>query len=106
MHVLGEWPENDIADYLGTCDVSLSNHPKVLFEKSGSIAAALYNQCPVIILRDGFADDDQKRDEIEELKYINDIKKFINQDTGFANSYSPHSAAEQYSAMFKLSVKS
>ncbi|MDB5148343.1 MAG: hypothetical protein JWQ57_2363 [Mucilaginibacter sp.] len=106
MHVLGEWAENDIADYLGTCDVSLSNHPKVLFEKSGSIAAALYNGCPVIILRDGFANDDQKRDEIEELKYINDIKKFINQDTGFANNYSPQNAAEQYSAMFKLSVKS
>jgi hypothetical protein len=106
MHVLGEWPENDIDDYLGTCDVSLSNHPKVLFEKSGSIAAALYNQCPVIILRDGFADDDQKRDEIEELKYITDIKKFINQDTGFAEKYSPENAAEQYSAMFKLSVKS
>lgn len=106
MHVLGEWAENDIADYLATCDVSLSNHPKVLFEKSGSIAAALYNQCPVIILRDGFANDDQKRGEIEELKYINDIKKFINQDTGFANNYSPQNAAEQYSAMFKLSVKS
>jgi hypothetical protein len=106
MHVLGQWAENDIADYLGICDVSLSNHPKVLFEKSGSIAAALYNGCPVIILRDGFANDDQKRDEIEELKYINDIKKFINQDTGFANNYSPQNAAEQYSAMFKLSVKS
>ncbi|MFC0514100.1 hypothetical protein ACFFGT_07820 [Mucilaginibacter angelicae] len=106
MHVLGEWAENDIADYLGTCDVSLSNHPKVLFEKSGSIAAALYNQCPVIILRDGFANDDQKRDEIEELKYITDIKKFINQDPGFAEKYSPKNAAEQYSAMFKLSVKS
>jgi len=106
MYVLGEWPENDIADYLGTCDVSLSNHPKVLFEKSGSIAAALYNQCPVIILRDGFANDDQKRDEVEELKYINDIKKFINQDTGFAEKYSPQNAAEQYSAMFKSNVKS
>lgn len=106
MYVLGEWAENDIADYLGTCDVSLSNHPKVLFEKSGSIAAALYNQCPVIILRDGFANDDQKRDEVEELRYINDIKKFISQDPGFAQKYSPQAAAEQYSAMFKLSVKS
>lgn len=106
MYVLGEWAENEIADYLCTCDVSLSNHPKVLFEKSGSIAAALYNQCPVIILRDGFANDDQKRDEIEELKYINDMKKFINQDTGFAERYSPQNAAEQYSAMFKSSVKS
>jgi hypothetical protein len=106
MHILGEWAENDIADYLGACDVSLSNHPKVLFEKSGSIAAALYNQCPVIILRDGFANDDQKRDEIEELKYINNIKEFINQDTGFAEKYSPQKAAEQYSTLFKLSVKS
>lgn len=106
MCVLGEWPENDIADYLGACDVSLSNHPKVLFEKSGSIAAALYNGCPVIILRDGFADDDQKRDEIDELKYINDFKKFIDQDKGFAEKYSPQNAAGQYSAMFKSSVKS
>jgi hypothetical protein len=106
MYVLGEWAEDEIADYLGTCDVSLSNHPKVLFEKSGSIAAALYNQCPVIILRDGFANDDQKRDEIEELKYISDIKKFINQDTGFAEMYGPKKAAEQYDTLFKLSAKS
>jgi hypothetical protein len=106
MQALGEWAENDIADYLGTCDVSLSNQPKVLFEKSGSIAAALYNKCPVIILRDGFADDEQKRTEVEELKHIDDIKKFIDQDTTFSNNYGPKNAADQYSEMFKMSLKS
>ncbi|WP_114937392.1 glycosyltransferase family 1 protein [Mucilaginibacter endophyticus] len=103
MTVLGTWDAQDIADYFSLCDVSLANHPLVLFEKSGSIAAALYNKCPVIVLRDNIAADDQKTAEVEQVERINNIEKFINQDTGFSEKYNPESVAGQYLTMFKAS---
>lgn len=103
MKVLGTWDAQDIADYFSLCDVSLANHPLVLFEKSGSIAAALYNKCPVIVLRDNIAADDQKTAEVEQVERISNIEEFINQDTGFSEKYNPESVAGQYLTMFKAS---
>jgi hypothetical protein len=101
MLALGEWPENDIADYLASCDLGLSNHPKVLYEKSGSTAAMLYNQRPVIILKDSFEYDDRKINAIEEFTAINDIEKFINQGVCCSENYGVKAASHQYHNMFK-----
>ncbi len=98
--VLGEWPEQDIADLFTHIDVGLSNYPKVLSEKSGSIAALLNNGCPVMILRKGFEHDIRNVSEIKELIEITDIKTFIEQVKDFKYAYDVQNIVERYQRIF------
>jgi len=98
--VLGEWSEQDVADYLLYADVGLSNYPKVLYEKSGSIAALLNNNCPVILLKKSFEPDGRVIPEIKEFDESFDLKDFLNQDKSFANKYSVAGSCELYSELF------
>jgi len=98
--VLGEWSEQDVADYLLHADVGLSNYPKVLYEKSGSIAALLNNSCPVILLKKSFEPDNRVIPEIKEFDEDFDLTDFLSQDNSFASKYSVAGSCELYSELF------
>ncbi|TRW24630.1 glycosyltransferase family 4 protein [Flavobacterium zepuense] len=98
--VLGEWSEQDVADYLWYADVGLSNYPKVLYEKSGSIAALLNNSCPVILLKKSFEADKRVIPEIKEFDESFNLDEFLGQDKSFANKYSVAGSCELYSELF------
>lgn len=98
--ILGQHTDIDIADFMLKCDVGLSNHPKVLYEKSGSNSALLYNKCPILILRKSFEIDNRKISEIEEYRSINDIESFINQDKSFYVKYGVDATVRNYIEIF------
>jgi len=99
--VLGEFSEQKVADYLIHVDLGLTNYPKVLFEKSGSVAALLYNECPVIFLKEGFENDERKINEIEELKDMVDVVSFYMQPGDYNIKYGVKAASHLYTKMFK-----
>jgi len=99
--VLGEFSEQEVADYLIHVDLGLTNYPKVLFEKSGSVAALLYNKCPVVFLKEGFENDERKIAEIKELKDLDDVVSFCTQPDGYNLKYGVEAACDLYKRMFK-----
>ncbi|OKS85138.1 glycosyltransferase family protein [Mucilaginibacter polytrichastri] len=94
--VLGEWDEYDVADYLSTIDLGLSTYPKILYEKSGSIAALLINGCPVILFKESFEQDNRQITELKEWSENFDFKKFFDQDKSFSALYGAKEAFEKY----------
>jgi hypothetical protein len=98
--VLGEWNEQDVADYLQYADVGLSNNPKVLYEKSGSIAALLNNSCPVILLKYSFEPDKRVIPEIKEFDEEFSLDTFLNQDKAFFLKYGVTGSCKEYIELF------
>jgi len=98
--VLGEFSEQDVADYLIKVDLGLTNYPKVLFEKSGSVAALLYNECPVVFLKEGFENDNRKISEITELKDLDNVDSFYTQAGKYSVKYGVEAAYDLYTKMF------
>jgi len=98
--VLGEWEDSDIADYLSSIDLGLSNYPKVLFEKSGTVSALLYNGCPVLFLKKSFERDDRKFDELVEWDEDFDIDVFLKQVKGFEHKYGIELSLRKYLKIF------
>ena len=77
-HCFGECSVQQIADYFRQVDCGLSTYPKVLFEKSGSIAAMKQNNLPVILLRESFQKDDRNFHWIKEIDDISELGTFLN----------------------------
>jgi hypothetical protein len=98
--VLGEWPEYDVSDYLSEIDLGISTHPKILYEKSSSIATMLNNGLPVILLRDSFEKDDRIIAEIKELNEIKQLNTFLLQDKSFKSTYGIERAKNVYIEAF------
>jgi hypothetical protein len=101
MHVLGEWPPQDVADLLAHANIGLSNYPMVLFEKSGSIAALLNNGCPVLILRKGFEESKEHVLEVKELVKLKDLNQFVLQPRTFTETYGIHNTVKKYHSIFQ-----
>ena len=100
--ILGEQNEYDITGFFAGIDLGLSTYPKVLFEKSGSIAAMLNNRLPVILLRKGFEDDTRVINELKEIEDIDDINEFIHQPKVFAETYNVSNTAAMYSHLLDM----
>gem|GEM_PF-6097885 len=98
--ILGECSQEQVAYYLKRIDIGLSNYPKILYEKSGSIAAMLYNGIPVILLKDSFEYDYRIIPELKELKEIKDIKEFLEQKKNFFVNYGVINASREYLKIF------
>ncbi|WP_162550189.1 glycosyltransferase family 4 protein [Hymenobacter nivis] len=102
-HIFGECNDQDIADYFCSTDVGLSTYPKIVFEKSGSIAAMLNNGLPVLLLRDSFVTDERKIDWVEEAHRIGNLDQFMSQKNTFSDNYGVSQAAEKYIRVFESS---
>ncbi len=98
--VLGEWPEQAIADYLANVEIGLTNYPGILYEKSGSIAAFLYNGRPVVFLKESFEKDDRSMEEIKDLAEIKDLGSFYTQNKDFYLKYGVEQAYHKYRTLF------
>lgn len=89
----------DIAGLFRQADIGLSSYPKILFEKSGSIAALLHNDLPVVLLDKGFLPDNRQFDFIKEVSEIQDITTFINQQKTFGHRFGVSYIAEKYNTL-------
>ncbi len=99
-HIFGECNDQDIADYLRNADFGLSTYPKVIFEKSGSVAALLNNGLPVLLLRKSFLPDNRMINWLKEIDDVDDISGFANQGKDFCSAYGVQEAAEKYLTIF------
>lgn len=97
--VIGIKPEQEIANYLVHMDIGLTNYPKILYEKSGSVAALLNNGCPTLFLREGFEKDGREIDEITELDEQSDLYVFYSQKKDFHQKYGIETAYNRYAGM-------
>ncbi|MCM4160820.1 glycosyltransferase family 4 protein [Antarcticibacterium flavum] len=75
--IFGIQEELSIAAYFQKIDIGLSSYPKILLEKSGSIAAMNHNNLPVILLRKSFERDPRPLDWVKEIHEIFQLSKFI-----------------------------
>lgn len=99
-YVLGEWSSSDIGAFMKDIDLGLTNYPKILFEKSGSIAAFLFNGCPVLFLKDSFEQDNRVFSEVSEMEKLIDLRAFITQDKGFSKRYDVENSYKKYIKLF------
>ena len=86
----------EIADLFQHADIGLSTYPKILFEKSGSIAAMLNNNLPVILLDKGFLPDERQFDFVKEVNEIQNLETFISQKKDFAYRFGVKHISEKY----------
>ena len=103
-HVFGECNDQDIADYFCHIDLGLSTYPKVVFEKSGSIAALLNNGLPVVLLNRSAVPGGSTTDWLEGVDNINEINDFMGQDASFRKLYGVAEAAADYLQVFNSST--
>lgn len=99
--VFGERQEQEIANYLFQADLGLSTHPKILYEKSSSIATMLNNKLPVLLLNRSFEKDNREISEIKEILEISQLNDFLFQNKDFSNVYGSAAAAEKFIRMFE-----
>lgn len=99
-HLFGECNDQDIADYFCHIDIGLSTYPKVVFEKSGSIAALLNNGLPVVLLNRSAAPGGGKTDWLAGVDDIQEINDFLVQDDSFRQRYGVAEAAAEYLQVF------
>jgi hypothetical protein len=96
VYEFGQQSGQEIADYLCQIDVGLSTNPKILFEKSGSIAAMLNNKLPVILLGKGFEFDNRKIAYIKEVDEIMSLNDFIIQPKDFGEKFGVDNIAAKF----------
>ncbi|MDR3697542.1 hypothetical protein [Mucilaginibacter sp.] len=101
----GRQSAQDIADYLAQIDIGLSTNPKILFQKSGGIAAMLNNNLPVILLRKNIEFDDRTIAYVKEIHEINHMDDFITQRRDFSNKYSVSRVAKTYMQALDIPLK-
>lgn len=97
---LGECKVQQIADYFQQVDLGLSTYPKILFEKSGSIAAMKNNGLPVILLRESFEKDPRNFHWIREIDEISDLGDFLKNSKQNEENSNEKEAIEDYFEMF------
>lgn len=97
---LGECKVQQIADYFQQVDLGLSTYPKILFEKSGSIAAMKNNGLPVILLRESFEKDFRNFQWIREIDEISDLGDFLKNSKQNEENSNEKEAIEDYFEMF------
>ena len=99
-YCLGECDVQEIADYFQHVDLGLSTYPKILFEKSGSIAAMKNNDLPVILLRESFEEDPRIFRWIKEIDEISRISDFLKNAKVNGPSLEEKLAIDDYFEMF------
>ena len=99
-YCLGEFSEEEISAYMQKIDLGLSTYPKILLEKSGSIAAMCSNGLPVLLLRKSFVKDNRKFDWIEELDEISGLSEFMLNARPLESHVGINSAIDQYLSSF------
>ena len=75
-HVFGLRTESEVADILAQSDLGLSTYPKILYQKSGTIAAMLYNSLPVVLIREGFLADLSRNEFVKEIDEVDDLCQY------------------------------
>ena len=98
--ILGEQIAKDAADFFVHIDLGLSTYPKILYQKSSSMASMLNNGLPMVLLRNSFEDDNREINEVKEVEEIKSINSFINQPKSFTYQYSADYTVEQYLKLF------
>jgi hypothetical protein len=85
---LGFLSADAAANVMASANIGLSNYLPEFVQKSGSIAAMLYNGLPVVLLRTNVNPMEEASPEIAQLENITDIGKFISIDKSFEWKYS------------------
>ena len=96
----GECDVQEIADYFQQVDMGLSTYPKILFEKSGSIAAMNNNGLPVILLRESFEVDRRNFEWIKEVDEISRLSDFLKNAKQIESNSHEKEAIDDYFEMF------
>jgi hypothetical protein len=99
--VFGEQEAMDIASFFQHIDFGLSTYNDVLLSKSGSVAAMLYNQLPVILLKESSAPLEDQPAYTRFVDNIPTLRGFCNQDKHWSELYSIENAASFYQNLFK-----
>lgn len=91
-----------IANYFRAIDIGLSTYPKVLFEKSGSIAAMKFNNLPVVLLRTSFLEDNREFNWIKEIDEITSLGHFISNARAAGSSFKVEPIIDSYVEAFGI----
>ncbi|MCH4822761.1 hypothetical protein ML462_06215 [Gramella lutea] len=97
---LGECKVQEVGDYFQQVDLGLSTYPKILFEKSGSIAAMKNNGLPVLLLRESFEKDPRNFKWIKEIDELSELGDFLNKAKHIASDYDEKECIDDYFEMF------
>lgn len=99
-YVFGEYHEQMIGDYFRQIDCGLSTYPKVLLEKSGSIAAMNFNKLPVILLRNSFVKDCRKLSWVKEVEEILNLSDFLKSAKTHESMFAIEHTVNKYENIF------
>lgn len=100
---LGEFSGKEISDYFCQIDLGLSTHPKLLFEKSGSIAAFLNNDLPVLLTNSFINHEERETKFIQVLPDVN-LPSLLNQKKDFNSHFGVEQSIAEYLKIFQNQI--
>lgn len=100
--VLGFLDAAAAADIFASADIGLSDYLPIIVNKSGGIAAMLYNGLPVVLVGNNPGAYSLDEPEVQHISTIQNMAEFMNMSKDFSGKYSVDNTAIKFIDRFKV----